>query len=281
MMASANDLEETLVRLRKNIEDLATSLSKVKLSSRVRKKVETEVESLSGWLSEIQEELDPVHQPSAVFDPSSPRTIGRFISIAMIAQERVPLAGVKTFYGSGIYAIYYKGGYGLYEPLSKTETPIYVGKADPATSVAEDPREQECRLARRLGDHSKNISRAESTLDINDFECRWLVVSSGWEAAAEAYMIDLFKPVWTKETKVIVGFGKHGDSAETRSNRRSPWDTLHPARVWAMNESLEDKKSEDQIREEVKRHFELHPTFKDRAAILEGFFNELRQSKTI
>lgn len=281
MTASSRDLRETLARLRKDIEDLAATLGQSELSSRIRKTVETEVESLSERLSEIHEELDPIHQPNAVFDPSSPKTIGRFISIAMIAQEMVPLADVEPFYGSGIYAIYYKGGYSLYEPLAGTETPIYVGKADPATSIAEDPREQECRLARRLGDHRKNITRAESTLDINDFYCRWLVVSSGWESAAEAYMINLFKPIWNKEIKVIVGFGKHGDSAETRSNRRSPWDTLHPARAWAMDATLEDRKSIEQIQEEIARHFELHPAFLDRSAILEGFFDELRQLKEV
>jgi Eco29kI restriction endonuclease len=281
MTASSRDLTETLARLRKDIEELAVSLGQSELSSRIRKTVETEVESLSERLSEIHEELDPIHQPTAVFDPSSPKTIGRFISIAMIAQEMVPLANVEQFYGSGIYAIYYKGCFSLYEPLAGAETPIYLGKADPATSIAEDPREQECRLARRLGDHRKNITRAESTLDINDFYCRWLVVSSGWESAAEAYMINLFKPIWNKEIKVIVGFGKHGDSAETRSNRRSPWDTLHPARTWAMDATLEDRKSIEQIQEEVAKHFELHPVFSDRSAILEGFFNELRQLKGI
>ena len=179
MNVSRNNLKESLERLRRDIEDLASSLSQAELSSRIRKTVETEVESLSKRLGEIHEQLDPVHQPTAVFDPSSPKTIGRFISIAMIAQDRVPLADVEPFYGSGIYAIYYKGEYDLYKPILGTETPIYVGKADPATSVAEDPREQECRLARRLGDHRKNISRAATTLDISDFDCRWLVVSSG------------------------------------------------------------------------------------------------------
>ncbi len=38
---------------------------------------------------------------------------------------------------------------------------------------------------------------------------------------------------WNSEVGICYGFGKHGDSAETRSNTRSPWDTLHPGRKWA------------------------------------------------
>jgi hypothetical protein len=279
MTRDLGDPRQTLEKLRQDIESLANALKNASLTSRGRKAIEIEVERLSLRLNEIHEDLDPVHQPGAVFNPSNPKTIGRFISIALIAQEQVPLADVEPFYGSGIYALYYKGDHPLYESISYSETPIYVGKADPATSVAQDPKEQECRLTRRLNDHKKNISKAEATLRIEDFYCRWLVVSSGWESAAESYMINLFKPVWNKETKVIVGFGKHGDSAETRSNKRSPWDTLHPARAWAMDTNLEDKKTEEQIRGEVARHFELNPVFRDQQSVLEGFFNELKQSR--
>lgn len=279
MTTDQSDPRRTLEKIKQDIESLANALDGAQFTSKVRKVIENEVESLSARLSEIHEELDPVHQPDAVFNPSNPKTIGRFISIALIAQEMIPLADVQPFYGSGIYAIYYKGSFPLYAALSSSETPIYVGKADPATSVAQDPKEQECRLARRLSDHRKNIRKAESTLSINDFYCRWLVVSSGWESAAESYMINLFKPIWNKETKVVVGFGKHGDSAETRSNKRSPWDTLHPARAWAMDESLEDKKTEEQISTEIQQHFELNPVFRDQQAVLEGFFEELKQSR--
>jgi hypothetical protein len=36
--------------------------------------------------------------------------------------------------------------------------------------------------------------------------------------------------IWNRQTKPVPGFGKHGDSAETRSNSRSPWDTIRPGR---------------------------------------------------
>ena len=73
-----------------------------------------------------------------------------------------------------------------------------------------------------------------------------LVVQSGWETAAEDYLIRLFRPIWNKETKILYGLGKHGDSAETRTNKRSLWDTLHPARVWAAP-TLEDARSPAEI----------------------------------
>src|SRR5262249_46995737 len=148
----------------------------------------------------LLDRLDPVAQPSSVFDPGNPKVVGRFVSLALVAQNRVPLADIPKFYGSGVYAIYYKGSFPLYRPLSATETPIYVGQAAPASNHARTPREQGQRLSSRLSDHRKNIGKAESTLILNDFECRSLVVQTGWETAAEDYLIHLFRPIWNSET---------------------------------------------------------------------------------
>jgi hypothetical protein len=171
--------------------------------------------------------LDPIRQPSAVFDPSNPKVVGRFVSLALVAQQRHPLAEIPRFYGSGIYAIYYNGPFPLYAPISGSETPIYVGQAAPAINNARTPLEQGPRLCGRLSDHRKNIGTATTTLDLADFEFRSLVVQSGWETAAEDYMIHLFRPIWNSETSILYGLGKHGDDATTRANKRSPWDTLH------------------------------------------------------
>lgn len=85
--------------------------------------------------------------------------------------------------------------------------------------------EQGAKLCGRLSDHRKNIDKATSTLNLTDFEFRSLVVQSGWETAAEDYLIHLFSPIWNSETNILYGLGKHGDSATTRANKRSPWDT--------------------------------------------------------
>lgn len=158
------------------------------------------------------------------------------------------------FYGSGVYFIYYNGDYRLYEPLRGTETPIYVGQAAPANENARTPAEQGLRLAARLNEHRKNIERADS-LRIGDFECRALVVQTGWGTGAEDYLIRLFRPIWNSETKLVFGLGKHGDSADTRRNKRSPWDTLHAGREWAGAVALTDAKSPEKIAEELTAHF--------------------------
>ena len=167
-------------------------------------------------------------------------------------------------------------GFPAYQTISGTETPIYVGQAAPGVSNARTPMEQGAKLCGRLSDHRKNIGKASSTLDLSDFEFRSLVVQSGWETAAEDYLIHLFRPIWNSETNIVYGLGKHGDSATTRANKRSPWDTLHPGRGWAVA-TLEDAKSVDQIDAELASHFRDHPVYPDLEAVLASFIEELRQ----
>jgi hypothetical protein len=151
-----------------------------------------------------------------------------------------------------------------------------VGQAAPGVSNARTPFEQGARVCGRLGDHRKNIGKASSTLELSDFEFRSLVVQSGWETAAEDYLIHLFRPIWNNETSILYGLGKHGDSATTRANKRSPWDTLHPGRAWAVA-TTEDAKSVQQINAELAAHFREHPAYPDLEAVLVSFIQELRQ----
>ena len=214
----------------------------------------------------------------AVFDPGNPKTIGFFIALAMTAQPRRPLGERQDFYGSGVYAIYYRGPFGLYAPLRDSETPIYVGQAAPGNENAQTPIEQGLRLAARLNEHRKNIVRASETLDIADFDYRALVVQTGWETGAEDYLIRLFRPIWNSETKLVFGLGKHGDSAETRRNRRSPWDTLHAGRGWAGAEALTDAKPPEKIEQELTAHFAKVPVYGSTEDVLNGFVEALKQS---
>jgi hypothetical protein len=200
---------------------------------------------LGPFVADLQErlaEIDPVRRPVAVFDPANPQLFGTFAAIALVGQDRIPLSAFKDsrLYGSGVYAIYYTGDFELYRPISESEHPIYVGKADPATPNAKAPEFQGQKLSGRLREHLKNIKAASSSLVVDDFECRLLVVASGWQGAAETALIEMFRPIWNQETGVAYGFGKHGDAATTRSNKRSPWDVLHPGRRWAEDTSLED-----------------------------------------
>lgn len=264
--------------LRETFERLVVETDKPNLSHAARRKLEKEIRLVVGDLSQFLNELDPIRQPSAVFDPSNPKIVGRFVSLALVAQQRHPLSEIERSYGSGVYAIYYKGDYALYRPISGTETPIYVGQAAPAINNARTPMEQGDQLCSRLTEHRKNISKATDTLDIADFEFRSLVVQSGWETAAEDYLIHLFQPIWNKETKILYGLGKHGDSAKTRANKRSPWDTLHQGRNWAVDEILSDAKSPEQIASELSTHFAKHPVFAKLDDVLSSFIEELRQA---
>jgi hypothetical protein len=271
------DTAAIVARLRETLGQLIEQSGKATLTGRARRDLEGEIRNVIDELGKFLNGLDPIRQPAAVFDPSNPKVVGRFVSLALVAQPRHPLGEIVRFYGSGVYAIYYRGPFKLYAPIKDTESPIYVGQAAPAVNNARTPMEQGDRLCRRLDDHRKNIGRAASTLDIADFEFRSLVVQSGWESAAEDYLIHLFRPVWNSETNILYGLGKHGDAAETRANKRSPWDTLHPGREWAGSAKLADAKPPAQIATELAAHFKAHPAFQNLESVLNSFIEELRQ----
>lgn len=266
----------TADELRAGLANLEAQLSQTSLTSTKRKLLEAQLQQLMGDLGQLLDRLDPIAQPTSVFDPANPKIIGRFVSLALVAQKRHPLAEIPKTYGSGVYAIYYKGNFELYRPLSGSETPIYLGQAAPASNHARTPREQGDKLSSRLSTHKRNISKATSTISIDDFEFRSLVVQSGWETAAEDYLIHLFRPIWNSEINILYGFGKHGDDALTRANKRSPWDTLHPGRAWAAA-STEDAKSISQIEREVRKHFSEQRVFRSLDDVLNSFVDELQQ----
>ncbi len=267
---------DILSSLQEGLEQLAAEAAKQPPSSQKRKRLDEALRALSGRIERLLRELDPIQHPAAVFDPSNPKIIGRFVALGLVAQQRQPLSAVERFYGSGVYAIYYRGNFNLYASLSGTETPIYVGQASPAVANARTPVEQGDRLARRLEEHRRNIAKATSTLAIDDFECRMLVVQSGWETAAEDYLIELFRPIWNSETNILYGLGKHGDDADTRANKRSPWDTLHPGREWAAR-TTQDARTKAQIKTDLAEHFKREPTYKTIDEVLEEFLEGLRQ----
>lgn len=265
-----------VAELQQTLQRLLEETNKPSLTAAARRTLEREIRKVIDGLSQFLSELDPIRQPTSVFDPGNPKIVGRFISLALVAQPRHPLAEIPRFYGSGVYAIYYNGDFHCYAPISSSETPIYAGQAAPVAN-ARTPMEQGDKLYSRLEDHRKNITKASSTLDMNDFEFRSLVVQTGWETAAEDYLIHLFQPIWNNETKILYGLGKHGDAADTRANKRSPWDTLHPGRGWADDSRLIDAKSVDRITEELNEHFAVKPVFNNLDSLLLSFIDELRQ----
>lgn len=265
------------VRLREELGNLRNQARATELTPRARQALNEEIRRVAFELDGLLAELDPVRRPTAVFDPGNPRTIGFFVALALTAQKRQPLAELRDFYGSGIYALYYRGKFPEYQTISGTETPIYVGMAVYGGDGASDPMQQGTPLAGRLGEHKRNIEHAAETLSVSDFEYRSLVIRTGWESSAENYLIRLFKPIWNRETRIIFGFGKHGDSAETRRNRRSPWDTLHQGRSWAGAQGLTDAKSPETIAAELERHFAATRVYSSYTEIIDQFVETLRQ----
>lgn len=263
-------------QLKQVVDKLDSEAKREVLSPKKRGLINADVRETMDRLNDVLRRIDPIRQPSSIFDPGNPKVVGAFIALAMVAQPRFPLKDVESYYGSGVYAIYYKGNFEAYIPISGSETPIYVGQAAPALSNARTSIDQGDRLARRLRDHYKSVSKAAGTLSVDDFEYRSLVVQSGWETAAEDYLINLFKPIWNNETDIVFGLGKHGDAATTRGNRRSPWDTLHPGRKWAEN-IKEDARSIERIKDDLAKHFASQRTFGSRDEVLNHFVEGLQQ----
>jgi hypothetical protein len=248
-----------------------------KLGDGEQKKLRADLERLEEYVQSWIEHLDRIRAPAGYFDPSDPQLYGITAAVALVGQPKLPLseATAQSFLGSGVYALYYRGAFDVYRPLAATEHPIYVGKADPAKGTARSSREQGDRLAKRLSEHRRSIERAASTLSVTDFDYRYLTVATGHQTAAESALIQLFRPIWNSETKLLFGIGKHGDSATTRGNKRSPWDVLHPGRQWAADTALEDSKSLESIRHELILHFENYPVLRDTQTIVQRLMDRV------
>lgn len=271
---TASDLSTIAAQLRQLIRKLPSGLNEAEGGP--TEKDRRDLESIASELSSRVASLDTTAQPDAFFNPADPRLFGVFAALAMVGQEKHPLSSLEgmKFYGSGVYALYYRGAFKLYEKIANTEHPIYVGKADPSVPHARTPKEQGLKLWGRLREHAKSVS-STANLDLTDFDCRYLVAQSGYQGQAEGALIRLFRPLWNSEIRILYGIGKHGDASTTRANKRSPWDTLHPGRSWAKG-TTEDAKTTAQIKSEVGAHLGKHPPVASIAAILSEFMSEIR-----
>ncbi|GAA4094672.1 Eco29kI family restriction endonuclease [Actinomadura miaoliensis] len=168
------------------------------------------------------------------YNPLDLDNLGRSVEMELLAREPEPLENVPPMYGSGIYALYYKGPHELYAPISSEECkkPIYVGQARPKGTRkggAEDS-ENSTALWDRLKDHRSSIEQA-CDLEVADFMVRHLVAIEVFVSLAERVMIRHYRPVWNS---VVDGFGNHDPGADRRrTGKRPPWDELHPGRWWS------------------------------------------------
>lgn len=190
---------------------------------------------------------------SELFNPLDKRNLGKSIANAIFEREPCSLNAIESFEGAGIYAIYYKGTFPLYEKIAGKNKhslvqPIYAGKA-----VPEGARKgglgldvpSGTYLFKRLNEHRKSIE-ASTNLDIKDFYCRFLAVDDIWIPLGESLLIESTKPLWNI---VVDGFGNHDPGSGRYKQQKSSWDVLHPGRLWA--ERLEPGKKLEDISKEI------------------------------
>jgi len=173
------------------------------------------------------------------YNPLDKRNLGVSVADALLGKALGPLPPEEPFIGAGVYAIYYKGNFPAYRPISlrskpERETPIYVGKAVPAGArkggfgldIAPGTV-----LYARLAQHADSILQAKN-LEAGDFIFRYLVVDDLWIPLGESLLIQMFAPVWSR---LIDGFGNHDPGKGRHQGQMPSWDVLHPGRAWASN----------------------------------------------
>lgn len=281
--------EKTAFAALKEALDAVISAAVGAKSSSVTKRIREGLASHAEAVEVARAAADTIKMPRGSFDPSDPKIVGRMVSLALIAQPRVRLADVRPVYGSGVYAIYYHGDHPLYAAITGTETPIYIGKADPDNHDASTPREQGPRLTGRLLEHAGIIELAETYsnenklrpglrgIKLSDFSCRALVCATNAQLASEKHLIRMFWPIWNSDTKACWGIGKHGDSAGTRGNKRSPWHVVHPGKPDFLDKRLVDSIPPDEIQRRIQAVFARVPPRIDNLALLREMLEALRQ----
>ena len=186
--------------------------------------------------------------PEQPYNPLDKKNLAESVAEALLEREPVPLPPA-SFVGAGVYAIYYTGIFPPYEAIASNNRqgqflqPIYVGKAVPRGrrkggfgSEAGPGRV----LASRLKKHASSIEESRN-LRLEDFWCRFLVVDDIWIPLGESLLIDRYAPIWNK---LIEGFGNNDPGKNRYNQARSPWDTIHPGRIWAEKMQPNPMKSE-------------------------------------
>ncbi len=190
-----------------------------------------------------------------IFNPLDKENLGKSVSTAILTQTVIPLTELCDFVGAGLYAIYYTGDFPLYKEIAAANKneflwPIYAGKAVPQGArkgnlVLDSLSGND--LYRRLNEHRKSIEAVQN-LSVEDFYFRYLIVDDIWIPLGESVLIQQTKPLWNN---VVDGFGNHDPGKGRANQQRSPWDMLHPGRVWS--EKLVPGKSVEEIKSSISK----------------------------
>jgi hypothetical protein len=183
---------------------------------------------------------DGPHAPRP-YNPLEKRRLAESIVRELLESEPQLLPPAEQFLGAGIYLVYYTGGFTHYRRLAELNRddlahPIYVGRAvSPGGRVGgfSEDSTPAAALFKRLNEHAASI-RQVSSLSLDDFRCRYLVVDEFWISLAESLLIESYRPLWNV---VISGFGNHHVGTARIGGKRTLWDSLHPGRSWAENQT--------------------------------------------
>jgi len=182
-------------------------------------------------ITEFNRELHVFRSPEII------KVVGDAINFLLKSPDYQLPPGVQ-FEGSGVYSIYYKGGFPQYKKLAacnrtSCERPIYVGKAvPPGWRQARKTEVSSSSLYGRLREHARNIKETDN-LKIEGFACRFMILEgqeSNLIGTVESELIRRFTPLWNS---VIDGFGNHDPGSGRYNQSPSEWDILHPGRKWA------------------------------------------------
>ncbi|MEI6702462.1 MAG: Eco29kI family restriction endonuclease [Deltaproteobacteria bacterium] len=147
----------------------------------------------------------------------------------------------ESFFGTGVYALYYTGKNPLYKRYAELnrlsyDYPIYVGKAVPKgwrqARSSDNALKQSRELFGRLSEHSRCITQGSDLLT-DDFMCRFVIFEaegSDMISTIEAALIKLNMPLWNT---AVDGFGNHDPGSGRYEQAKSDWDVIHTGRAWA------------------------------------------------
>jgi hypothetical protein len=173
------------------------------------------------------------------FNPLDRISLAASVAGALLERAPVPMNEIPSFWGAGIYAIYYLGDFEPYKIISEKNldgnwnAPIYVGKAIPEGSRKGSKFNDVysgLALFKRISEHVECIRLAKDNLELESFYRRYLVVEDIWIPLGESLMISRFMPIWNT---LVDGFGNHDPGSGRYNGLKPRWDVLHPGRAWA------------------------------------------------
>ncbi len=152
----------------------------------------------------------------------------------LLSRGPFELPPISRFAGAGVYALFYNGDFVPYASVRSAHAtvPIYAGKAIPAGGRKGQilrARSTIEPLFNRLAEHAASIGSVDN-VRLEDFTCRYLVVTPLWITMAERFLIEEFQPIWNV---ALEGFGNHDPGSGRYQGEISWWDAMHPGRAWA------------------------------------------------